>query len=149
MCMTQNLAEIEQIKHLKARYFRYVDQKRWDEWNTLFTDDVVAVYQGVPGASKSAGLIEASCTGRANLVAAASSSLSKGTSVHHGHMPEIELTSPTTARGTWAMVDYLLFPNFTFKGYGHYDEDYVKEGGQWKIKRILLTRLHCELDWKE
>ena len=147
--MTQNLEEIEQIKQLKARYFRFVDQKRWDEWNTLFTDDVVAVYQGVPGAKKSAGLIENRCTGRVDLVAMASGFLSKGTSVHHGHMPEIELTSPTTARGIWAMVDYLLFPNFTFKGYGHYDEDYVKENGQWKIKRILLTRLHCELEWKE
>ena len=147
--MTQNLEEIEQIKQLKARYFRCVDQKRWDEWNTLFTEDVVAVYQGVPGANKSAGLIENRCTGRANLVAMASRFLSKGTSVHHGHMPEIALTSPTTARGIWAMVDYLLFPKFTFKGYGHYDEDYVKEGGQWKIKRILLTRLHCELEWKE
>ena len=147
--MTHNLEEIEQIKQLKARYFRFVDQKRWDEWNTIFTDDVVAVYQGVPGANKSVGLIENRCTGRANLVAMASRFLSKGTSVHHGHMPEIELTSPTTARGIWAMVDYLLFPNFTFKGYGHYDEDYVKENGQWKIKRILLTRLHCDLEWKE
>ena len=83
----------------------------------------------------------------ADLVAKVSGFLSKGTSIHHGHMPEIELTSPTTAHGIWAMMDYLYLPNFTFKGYGHYDEDYVKENGQWKIKRILLTRLHCELEW--
>jgi hypothetical protein len=25
--------------------------------------------------------------------------------VHHGHMPEIELTSATTATGIWAMFD--------------------------------------------
>ena len=24
--------------------------------------------------------------------------------VHHGHMPEIDVTSPTTATGTWAMA---------------------------------------------
>ena len=29
--------------------------------------------------------------------------------VHHGHMPEIELTSPTTARGIWAMEDMLRY----------------------------------------
>ena len=31
--------------------------------------------------------------------------------VHHGHMPEIELTSPTTARGIWAMEDMLRYPD--------------------------------------
>lgn len=141
------LAEIEQIKQVKARYFRLMDQRQWDEWSAVFTEDVVAVYQGAPGASKSEGLTELRCTGRTEMVAKVSGFLSKGTSIHHGHMPEIALTSPTTAHGIWAMVDYLLLPNFTFKGYGHYDEDYVKEKDQWKIKRILLTRLHCELEW--
>ncbi len=30
--------------------------------------------------------------------------------VHHGHMPEIEITSPTTASGIWAMQDFLKMP---------------------------------------
>jgi len=60
-------------------------------------------------------------------------------------MPEIEITSSTTARGIWAMFDYLRFPTFIFKGYGHYEEEYVKEVGGWKIKRVLLTRLHCDI----
>ena len=29
---------------------------------------------------------------------------------HHGHMPEIELTSPTTAKGIWAMEDRVWWP---------------------------------------
>ena len=147
--MALNFEDIEQLKQLKARYFRLMDQKHWDEWNAVFTDDVTAVYQGVPGANKSAGLTELHCNGRTDLVAKVSGFLSRGISIHHGHMPEIELTTATTARGIWAMVDYLLLPEFTFKGYGHYNEDYVKENGQWKMKRILLTRLHCELEWKE
>ena len=32
------------------------------------------------------------------------------TTVHHGHMPEIELTSDTTATGLWAMEDHLWWP---------------------------------------
>jgi hypothetical protein len=147
--MALNFEDIEQIKQLKARYFRLMDQKHWNEWNSVFTDDVTAIYQGVPGANKGAGLTELRCNGRTELVAKVSGFLSPGISIHHGHMPEIELTSPTTARGIWAMLDYLLLPQFTFTGYGHYDEDYVKENGQWNIKRILLTRLHCELTWKE
>ncbi|MBI0293347.1 nuclear transport factor 2 family protein [Streptomyces sp. PRKS01-29] len=31
-------------------------------------------------------------------------------SVHHGHMPEIEITGPDTASGIWAMEDLLTFP---------------------------------------
>ena len=43
--------------------------------------------------------------------------------VHHGHMPEIDVTSPTTATGTWAMEDTLRWhegsPLQTMHGYGH------------------------------
>jgi SnoaL-like protein len=28
----QGLGEIERIKQLKARYFRLLDEKRWQEW---------------------------------------------------------------------------------------------------------------------
>lgn len=31
------LSEIEAIKQLKARYCRYLDTKRWDDWRQLFT----------------------------------------------------------------------------------------------------------------
>jgi SnoaL-like domain len=139
------LEAIEQIKQLKARYFRLVDHKRWEEWGELFTEDVSAVYYNAPRDRPNEGLPELQCTGRSNLVEAASKALSKGISMHHGHMPEIELTSPTTARGIWAMFDYLRFPTFIFKGYGHYEEEYVKEASGWKIKSVLLTRLHCEI----
>jgi SnoaL-like domain len=33
------LAEIEAIKQLKARYFRLLDTKRWDEWREIFSKD--------------------------------------------------------------------------------------------------------------
>ena len=47
--------------------------------------------------------------------------------VHHGHMPEIELTSPTTATGIWAMEDMLRWPDGAeLHGYGHYHETYEK-----------------------
>ena len=32
----------------KARDFRLMDQKQWDEWREVFTEDVTAVYQGAP-----------------------------------------------------------------------------------------------------
>ena len=35
----QMLLDIEAIKQLKARYFRYVDTKQWDDLKALFTAD--------------------------------------------------------------------------------------------------------------
>jgi hypothetical protein len=32
-------ADIEGIRRLKARYFRLMDTKQWDEWAELFVDE--------------------------------------------------------------------------------------------------------------
>jgi hypothetical protein len=37
----ERLVAIEDIKQLKARYFRLMDQKNWDGFEKLFTPDVV------------------------------------------------------------------------------------------------------------
>ena len=60
-------------------------------------------------------------------------------------MPEIEITGPATATGVWAMFDYVELPEFTLRGWGHYHEEYVKERGGWKIRRLRLTRLRCDV----
>lgn len=138
--------DLEAIRQLKSRYFRLMDTQQFDDWHTCFTDDVTARYEGLPRASKDlpdVGEIE----GNANLVAAVRALMTGAKSMHQGFMPEIELTSATTATGTWAMFDYVRLPTCHFKGWGHYFETYVKESDGWKIKSILLTRLHTEEDW--
>jgi hypothetical protein len=69
--------------------------------------------------------------------------------VHHGHMPEIEITSPTTATGIWAMEDHLRFPPGArlreLHGYGHYHETYVKLEGEWRIQSTKLVRLRLDV----
>ncbi|MCX2983179.1 hypothetical protein EYC98_20145 [Halieaceae bacterium IMCC14734] len=40
------LAEIEAIKALKARYFRTPDTKQWQAWGECFTEDVQASFDG-------------------------------------------------------------------------------------------------------
>jgi hypothetical protein len=139
---------LEQIKQLKARYFCLVDTKQWQAWGELFTEDVTAEYDNAPQDRPTEGLPGLKCRGRTTLVEAVTRALATVTSMHQGFMPEIEITSPTTARGLWAMFDYLLLPNCTFKGYGHYEEEYVKDASGWKIKRVVLTRLHCDIQWE-
>ncbi|ETB51658.1 bile-acid 7-alpha dehydratase, partial [Mycobacterium avium subsp. paratuberculosis 10-8425] len=65
---------------------------------------------------------------------------------HQVHNPEIELTSATTARGTWALQDVVRFgPGITLVGYGHYHETYENIDGQWFIKSSKLTRLREDI----
>jgi hypothetical protein len=71
-------------------------------------------------------------------------------SVHHGHMPEIVLTSPTTASGVWALEDQLWWPEggplTHMHGFGHYHETYEKTADGWRIKTMTITRLHRLFD---
>ena len=80
--------------------------------------------------------------GADEFVAFTRKSLRSQATVHQVHAPEIELTSPTTARGVWALEDVVRFgPGVNLRGYGHYTETYEKADGQWLITSSTLTRL--------
>lgn len=137
----EKLLAIEAIKVLKARYFRLMDTKDWGGFEELFVPDVVIDFpDDIPGATPSRGR-----DGFVNgLKAAAGPSLT----LHHGHMPEIEILSPTTARGIWAMQDWVISPIGgllgTFSGWGHYHETYRKTADRWQIETMRLTRLKVD-----
>ena len=70
--------------------------------------------------------------------------------VHQGHMPEIDLTSETTATGIWALNDIIIWSSgMRLDGYGHYHETYEKSDGEWRIKSSKLTRLHTDFTMPE
>ncbi len=48
--------------------------------------------------------------GRDEIVTNVSTALVGARTRHHGHMPEIEITGDDTARGIWAMFDYVEWP---------------------------------------
>ncbi|HLN18532.1 MAG TPA: nuclear transport factor 2 family protein [Acidimicrobiales bacterium] len=127
----EDLVDIEAIKQLKARYFRLMDTKRWDEWADVFTPDAVM------------GTGRRRVEGREAIVDFVANLLLDYTTVHHGHMPEIEITGPETATAIWSMYDRVEFPDPKgIEGYGHYVEDYERGAdGAWRIKRLDLTRL--------
>jgi SnoaL-like protein len=134
------LAAIEEIKRLKARYFRSVDTFDLEGWLDVFTDTAKLTFElGVyrrDETDRNTFTVETK-TGIADFWNSNSGRLQ---SVHHGHMPEIEIVSDTEARGIWAMEDIVEYADSLFHGYGHYWETYRKVDGQWKIDSLHLTR---------
>jgi 3-phenylpropionate/cinnamic acid dioxygenase small subunit len=131
------LEDVEAIKQLKARYFRTIDSKDWDALTDVFTDDVVI------DTTASGGNV---VTGAVPFVAFLREAIGDVVTVHHGHTAEIEVTSPSTATGVWAMEDQLRWPDGReLRGYGHYHETYEKTGGGWRIKTSTLTRVRMDL----
>jgi len=131
------MSDIEAIRRLKARYFRTMDTKDWDGMRQVFTEDVVI------DTSEAGGAI---VSGASEFMAFLLERLDGAVTVHQGHMPEIEVTSETTATGIWALNDIVIWPNgMRLDGYGHYHETYEKADGEWRIKSSKLTRLHVDL----
>ena len=144
---TARLIAITEIEALKARYFRFMDEKNWPGLESVFAPDLVADFRDSTGTRDEALLTHGAALYVENLAPI----LQDITTVHHGHMPEIEVTSTTTATGIWAMEDVLRaqpgapVPFRTLHGFGHYHETYEKRDGRWVIKTIRLTRLRTDV----
>jgi hypothetical protein len=134
-----DLSELEALKQLKARYCRFLDTKDWEAWRDVFAEDFVG------DTSEAGGLL---IHGRQEFIAFVRTTLGPmhRRTVHQVHAPELELTSATTAKGIWAMEDFVrFFPGLNMHGYGHYHETYEKLDGRWRIKTSKLTRLREDI----
>jgi NADPH:quinone reductase-like Zn-dependent oxidoreductase len=136
----EKLAAIEEIKQLRARFARSMDTKQWKAMEDTITDDCEFD-------ARDGSIVTELWIGAEDIVANIRRTLETAVSVHHAHMPEIEITSPTTAKGIWAMQDYLRFPGgIDLVGSGHYIEGYEKQAdGKWRLKSYRLTRLKVDI----
>ena len=140
----EDLVEIEAIRQLKARYFRLMDQKRWDEWEDVFCDDVVISTPDDTGE-------DSDITGNKAFRVYLEPILAPIITTHHGHMSEINIDGPDTASAVWSMEDHLDWPPESgvgqMWGTGWYEETYRKGAdGQWRIASLLLRRQRVEVE---
>ena len=125
------LEEIEAIKRLKYRYWRCLDLKKWDDLAECFTTDATVSYGD--GRYRFSG-IEAIMKFLRDSLSVETGSVT----IHHGHHPEIDLTGDATARGTWALYNY-LFNEKQGRGVwigAFYHDAYIKLGGEWKQRHV-------------
>lgn len=140
--VTAKLAAIEEIKALKARYFRFVDMKDWAALRDLFLSDATLHFVHRTDEPEPADIA---------ISRIARVLVSDVVSVHNGGIPEIDVTGDT-ATAIWPMSDLLIFPvdrpNLfglaRLHGFGHYLEDYERRNGVWRIAALRLDRLHVD-----
>jgi len=138
--LLQELLDRESIKETRARYCRFLDAQDMEGFRSLFADGCtyeVVGFDPIEGAD--------------NFVASTREYVAENTALtaHHVHNPEITFVSPTEARVTHALADYVEWPSLEtgervgFKGFGRYDETYKKIDGEWKIAswRLSYTRM--------
>jgi hypothetical protein len=142
--------DIEEIRQLKARYFRGVDTRNWALLRAVFTNDarVGPMESGVP---EHLLALQPPTPEHARLGSGVDAFMERikpfltgVISVHHGHQPEIKVIGNDKADGIWAMEDVLVWPKagYRVRGAGHYWETYQKVDGQWLISSVRLTRLY-------
>lgn len=133
-----DLQELEAIKRLKYKYLRCLDQKRWAELATCFTEDAKSSY----------GDGKYSFDGRDAIMSFLENAMPKTMlTSHRVHHPEIEFTSGTTATGIWALDDVVIETTggVTIRGSAFYRDEYVKVDGEWKIGSTGYQRVYEEV----
>ena len=127
MDKVDRLLAIEEIKQLKARYQRALDTGDWDVLEACLTEDFTVVEDILPeGLSPRDAVMDAIRMGFEAFAA-------NGGWKHWVILPEIEITSETTATGVWT---YLM----ENRGPSRYEDRYAKVDGAW---RLQWTRVHA------
>ena len=134
----RRLSDIESIRQLRYRYWRSIHKGMWDELVDCYADDA-AVDFGY-------GL---NLEGRQALLDFYKGSMGAAFILvdPQGHNPEIEILSPTTARGFWQWDNIMVEAktNKAVRRGGSYDEEYVKRNGAWRIAVQNVTHIYRHL----
>lgn len=118
----QQLEDPENIKKLKYRYLRLMDQHlEGGKLSFSNRNEIVAMFKQYMDDTDVFAL-------------------------HHVHHPEIEFSDPDHATGIWAFEDRYIFRTrkATSYGSGFYDDRYVKVDGAWKFAHSGHARV-CEV----
>jgi ketosteroid isomerase-like protein len=131
--------ELEEIRQLKYRYLRYVDQKLWDELAEVFTADATVDY-GTRVYGKPLTI-----TGARDIIAFFRAKLGPDViTVHAAGQPEITVDGDT-ATGSWRFEDTVIATEhrIVIKGAAFYQDRYERGAdGRWRIAHTGYVRTY-------
>jgi hypothetical protein len=127
----QRLEDLEAIKTLKHKTWRYYDTKDAEHLLELFTDDIKI--STAPPASHEV-------QGKDALAQMLEQDFAGSIASHQGHGPVIDLTSETTATGYWTIDEWYYYfdKGVEWHAKGFYLDEYVKIDGKWRVKSLQV-----------
>ncbi len=144
MTATERLLALEEIKALKARYFRGVDTKDAAVLRAVFADGAETDFRSESSTGDPAFHQHDPDAFVQNTLYI----LEGVDTMHLGFMPEIEFLSDDEAQARWPMNDRLWLradaparlPFRTLEGWGWYHDRYRRDAAGWKIVSTRLQR---------
>jgi hypothetical protein len=130
----QQLGDLEELRALKARYFRALDGKRWPDLRDLFTADATFEH---PVLGRFDDIDEA--------IGAVSARVGNYSTVHTGNLPEIRMTGENDAVALWSMSSVTFQtdggggPAVVQRTWGEYKDSCRREHGCWRISALTLV----------
>jgi hypothetical protein len=151
MTESERLTAIEEIRQLKAKYWRGVDSNDGELVRSILAEDCTLDYRGcctdpLTGVDH-APMMNLVMTGRdswntANLEGP------KTITVHQGHQSEITITGENGGEGIWYFTDRFFMPEGSpfarLIGYGTYHDTYEKTDDGWKLRTTRIERIWVE-----
>jgi hypothetical protein len=142
--MAGALEDIEAIKRLKARYCRAIDTADWDLLAACYTPDTMI------DISREEALADfrQPVRGIGPVIDAMRSALGQGKSLHVTFLPDIEIVSPTEAKGIWGLEYYTWQPPGSpipvLHGFAYSHDEYRKLDGRWLVHKVRVDLLWSE-----
>jgi 3-phenylpropionate/cinnamic acid dioxygenase small subunit len=138
----KTLVEIERIRRVIAQYGQLMDDHRFQEWGSLFTED--AEFCSIPGQHLTDGQGIAKIIGREAIVASvekvARAMREAGGVIHFGGNPIIDVDGDH-ARAWWDFIVVHARPQATELPFcGRYFAELEKREGRWRFRRRVSVR---------
>lgn len=137
MCKADAGSDLWAIAAVKARYFRYMDLKQWEDMRKLFTDDATFDHPTI-------GRFDDPSTA---ITAVAALLVDDFWTNHESGIPDIELTSTGTAKGVFSMssTSRTAGRESFARTFGHYYDEFCRVDGVWRITALKLISSYREV----